>query len=226
MSPETTLAKKRMPLRKRLVRFLVGVALIYGLLIAPWPRWDDAYASYFRGLGTLVFVREASQRSTRFEPTPRDGHSVLSTQILIANRDQRRPDGNVLARVLQIDPRGIGWIPTALVIALTLSTPLPFPRRLGALAAGLVLVHAFILFSVATYIWDESTEVGLLALSAFWKRVLDGVVNLLISQLGASFVAPAVIWIFVSFRNLDFETAGEFGRPVNPRIESDTSRPS
>jgi hypothetical protein len=35
--------------------FSLRFALIFGLLIFPWPGWNDGYGSYFRELGQVVF---------------------------------------------------------------------------------------------------------------------------------------------------------------------------
>jgi hypothetical protein len=113
-----------------------------------------------------------------------------------------------------LDTRSIGWVPTALTMALILATPIPWRRRGAALAGGLVLVHCFILFSLQAWIWDNSSDVSLMRLSGFWQEVAGELDYALINQLGASFSVPVVIWILVTFRRQD---AGKIGLGLQRR---------
>lgn len=184
--------------------FIGRFVLIYGLLIFPWPGWNDFYAGYFRGLGETAFSRENGNRIVLFAIHPvQHGFSHLDVRMTLGNRSLVDSEGNGQAEMVDLDTRSIGWLPTALTAALILATPIPWRRRCGALIGGIVLVHCFILFSLQTWIWDESPALSLLRLSPFWKRVADELEYALITQLGASFSVPLVIWILVTFRRTD-----------------------
>ena len=94
-------------------------------------------------------------------------------------------------------------MPTALTAALVLATPISWRRRLIALAGGLVLIHLFILVSLQSWIWNNSTGVSLLALSSFWQQAADDLNYTLMNQLGVSFSVPVIIWVLVTFRRQD-----------------------
>ena len=111
--------------------------------------------------------------------------------------------GKALVKRTDIDSGSVGWVPTALTIALVLATPIPWPRRLTALAGGLVLIHFFIFFTLQTWIWNNSSDVSLMTLSDFWQNVTDQLDYALMNQIGASFSVPVVIWILVTFRRQD-----------------------
>ena len=66
-----------------------------------------------------------------------------------------------------------------------------------------MLIHLFIFLSIQSWVWDNSTELSLLQLSAFWQRVAGELDFALMNQLGVSFTVPVVIWIFVTFRRQD-----------------------
>jgi hypothetical protein len=183
---------------------IIGFALLYGLLILPWPGWNGAYDRYFCAMGSVFFPDSGGRRLVRFEAA-HTGHPSIDTSITIADRDQANANGKVPGRILLLDARSVGWVPTALIVALTIASPVPWRRRLWALARGLLLVHAFILLSVGCYIWDESAALGLATITPFWKVVADGLVETLITQLGASFVVPALIWFVVTFRIQDLK---------------------
>lgn len=188
-------------LRNPIVGFLCRFALIYGVLILPIPQWNGWYAQYFRALGETAFSRETGQRIVKFE-AHRDpkGLSPLDSRMILSNRDLPEQDGHRYSSMIDLDTRSIGWIPTALTIALILATPVPWARRGWALVWGLALVNVFILFTLQSFIWDESPAVQLTTLSPFWQRVADELEYTLIVQLGASFSVPVLIWILVTFR--------------------------
>jgi hypothetical protein len=193
-----------------MLRFLCWFALLYGLLILPWPGWNSVYGGYFRALGRSLFAEEGGRRMVRFEAAP--GRPAIDTSITIANRDRVDAAGLVPARILWLDARSVGWVPTALITALTVASPVPWKRRCWALGWGLLLVHIFIMFSVGCYIWNESAALGLVNFTPFEKTVAAGLEETLVTQLGASFVVPALIWLVVTFRMIDLNEALAAGR--------------
>ncbi len=193
-----------MPARSLIVGFLWRFALVYGLLIAPWPGFNAVYGKYFRALGQTVFAREGKRRILHFEAVPEELHHALDTRIALANRDHLDPQGRGPVHYLELDARSVGWVPTALLIALVLATPIPWRRRGWSVFLALLAVHGLILFSLAVYIWNHSTEIFLLALHPFWKQVAGDCEETLITQMGPSFVFPVLIWLVVTLRTEDF----------------------
>ena len=186
-------------MRTTIARFLFCFALYFGVLIVPWPGWNAFYGDYFRAIGRAVFPEGSGRWIIRFEAA-RGLRPPLETAITVANREQVRADGRGPAKTLGLDTRSVGWVPTALTLALILASPVPWKRRGRALLWGLTLVHIFIFLSVGCYIWNESASLGLANIPAFWKPVADGLEETLVTQLGASFVMPALIWLVVTFR--------------------------
>jgi hypothetical protein len=183
-------------------RFLPAFVVVFGLLIAPWPGWNGAYADYFRAFGSAVFSVGDGNRVVVFAPSS-GAAPGLDTQVTLGNRALLDEHGRGLLKRTEIDSRSIGWVPTALTIALVAATPIPWRRRLLALAGGLVLIHAFIFFSLLSWIWDNSPDLSLLTLSDFWRSCASQLDYALVAQLGASFSVPVIIWIVVTFRRHD-----------------------
>ena len=199
--------------RNPAIGFLSRFVLIYGLLILPWPGWNDLYSHYFRTLGRMAFSREHDRRIILFEPYHAEhDFTPLDSEMIMGNRDTVDPSGQGLSSTLDLDTRSIGWIPTALTLALILATPVPWRRRGWALVWGLLLIHGFILFSLQTWIWDASPGISLSTLSLFWQGIADDLEYTFITQLGASFSVPVLIWILVTFR---LEDARRFTRKPN-----------
>ncbi len=187
--------------RKQLLGAVGRFVVIFCLLIAPWPGWNDLYRDYFQALAETAFSRQDDQRVVGFQPhVVQHGFSSLDLQMTLGNRALVDSNGNGKAEIMGLDTRSLGWMPTALTIALILATPVPWRQRAWALFWGLILIHAFILFSLQVWIWDESPDVSLFDLSPFWKEVVDDLQYTLITQLGASFSVPILIWILVTVR--------------------------
>jgi hypothetical protein len=189
---------------KSILGFVFRFAVIYGLLIVPWPGWNDLYGRYFESLGEMAFAREGGKGVVHFEPHPlQHGFTSLTSQMTVHNPDPDLPPGRIKAEMVGLDTRSIGWVPTALTLALILATPIPWTRRIRALLVGLILIHAFILFSLQACIWNKSADLSITTLTPFWKYVVDGLDYTLMTQLGASFSVPVIIWILVTFRRQD-----------------------
>jgi len=205
---------------RSLVRFVWRFALIFVLLIIPWPGWNKTYDHYFRALGELAFSRDDNKRLVRFTAPPEQpGHPELTTQMTLGNRDLMGANGTGLGEVVDLDTRSIGWVPTALTASLILATPIRWRRKAWAMFWGLLLVHGFILFSLQMWIWNEEPELSLLTLSPLAKQIVDDTQYLLITQLGASFSVPVLIWLLVSFRREDF-SAGKTRTASREKIRS------
>jgi hypothetical protein len=165
---------------------------------------NELYSSYFRALGEAAFTRQDDQRVVLFDSKhEQHGFSSLDTEMILGNRSLADSSGSGLAETVNLDTRSIGWMPTALTMALILATPVSWRQRAWALLWGLLLIHAFILFSLQVWIWDESPAVSLITLSPFWQTVLDDLEYTLLTQLGASFSVPILIWILVTIRRED-----------------------
>lgn len=189
-----------------IARFLGMFALVYGALIAPWPSWNDRYGTYFRGFCGCFLAHERSDSIVRFRAAP--AGAALDTQIVLVDPRTIDAHGHAKGHILGLDSRGVGWIPTAFLSALVLSTWIGWKRRLGALGLGLVAIHLYLLLAVRAYIWNRTlpeTAVGTFSSAVKW--VAAGLEETMVTQLGPSFVVPAVIWILVTFRKGDLEAA-------------------
>jgi hypothetical protein len=190
-----------MPPLRRIAGFLCRFVLFYGVLIAPWPGWNGVYGRWFRAFNQSFF-HSNQHRILSIEAAPQPG-SPLDTVITLANRNRVDVRGRVTAKKLGLDSRGVGWVPTALFAALALATPVGWRRRAWALFWGLLLIHGFLVFSVGCYIWNQSVDLGIVALPPLGRWAAAGLEETLVTQLGASFVVPALIWLVVTFRVQD-----------------------
>jgi hypothetical protein len=188
--------------RRPIVRFICLFALVYGALIAPWPGWNSLYGRGFRVLCSACLATENGLEIIRVQAA--EPNARLDTQILLIDPARKNSDGKIPVRILGLDSRGVGWIPTALFMALTIAAPVSTRRKGWALGLGLLAVHVYLLLMVEIYIWNESIPAAAGAVSLL-KQIGNGLEETLVTQLGASFVVPTIIWLLVTFRKSDLD---------------------
>lgn len=136
-----------LPLR-RVLWFLLRFALIYGLLLAPWPGLTEGFGKLFSSAADRVFGSDDPTHSVRIrwmDPAqgmigPKWGQdTVLLLEFRGAPR-AARPSIFSLVR----SSRYTGYVPAALLIALVLATPVPWRRRAWAILWGLPLITVFV----------------------------------------------------------------------------------
>ncbi|MFA7345639.1 MAG: hypothetical protein WC003_15175 [Terrimicrobiaceae bacterium] len=183
---------------RTILRFPGIFAVIFAVLILPWLRLGEGDTPVFRTVGTWCFSRDEGQREVTFLESPDKSTRPTYARIEIANRSRLKPDGSGLVRNVDFDARGFGWNPVALLIALVLASPLPWKRRLTALCWGLFWIQFVVMIFLAYIIWNESSEIGLVTMSPFWKNIASAWQHHFIAQF--SLAAPVVVWLLVTFR--------------------------
>ena len=195
--------------RDPIIGFVFRFVFIFGLLIAPWPGWNEWYSHYFQQVSKVALNLGEGKRVVILESNPTDSAANgLDTRMTLCNRELLDASGKGPLKRTGLNTRSIGWVPTALTMALVIATPIPWRRRARSLLGGLVLVQAFILLTLLSWIWDNSSDLSLLTLSPFWKTAVDDLNYALLIQLGASFSVPVMIWVVVTFRRQDAQEIG------------------
>ena len=181
---------------RRFARFVVGFLLLYGLLVLPWPGVRESYASFFRAGGNVLFKSFGSRGTVRFIPADPQ-HGKWDTEGHLIRRD--RP---TYWRV-GFNSRRMGYLPTAVLTALVLATPIPWRRRGWALLWGILLVNGFVVVRLAVAIMRGFRNVDLFVFSSFWNRAVDTIYDVVSISTVTSCVVPAVIWMLVCLRRED-----------------------
>ena len=190
----------KLPPHKAIWTFLGRFLVLYVILTLPWPGGDRLYGEYFRTLCRLFF-HDDDRREIAFKNPAQDSPRPLDTRIEIANRALLHADESGPVRNVDLDARNFAWEPMALLLALTIATPLPWRRRMRALLGGSIALHVLLLLFLSFCIWDESAEIGLVTFSPFWKAVADGFREFLRSE--ATIALPPIIWVLFTIRRED-----------------------
>jgi len=180
--------------RKPVAAFTISLAIVYGLLIAPWPGWRATYGRLFRSMSEAAYGTEREPLIVRVRPAENPPKPGIDTQFVLIKRSDIIPGGSAKARILGIDTRGVGWVPTALLLSLACATPLPWIRRASALLVGLVLVNAYVLFAVAADLWNQSAGLAPISFVTFRPALGNFLEETFLVQLGPSFAFPVLIW--------------------------------
>ncbi len=133
-----------------IVGFFVRFLIVYGILMVSWPGLRDAYGTFFRTGGDLLFGSSGSTGLARFRSLPEmDGIRDTEMQVKKRGWRERAP--------FRISSWYVGYLPTAALVGLIVATPIPWSRRSRALLWGLLLVHGFIALRLAlavAYVWS------------------------------------------------------------------------
>ena len=196
--------------------FPVRLALVYGLLMAPWPGWEDSYGRLHAQASAWLFESADPERRVRIAHTqPEPGSyahlwkqdTVVSLRIAGASVGDRQVPTFGTAR----SSRYTGYTPIALTIALVIALPIPWRRRLVALPWAVLLAVAFSALMLAFFIhgWFYMQEWIVLAeTSAVYETLADTVGGLLVitAGFGPYYIAPVVIAVLVALRRADLES--------------------
>ncbi len=185
---------------KRVASFFGRVLLVYALLVlVPWPGLHEGYAAVVRTACSLLNAGSGSSHDvTILRPTDTDRRHV---KFRLENRVTRK-SVPVTAKL-----RETGFLPTALLVALVLNTPIPWPRRWKALLWAMLVAVVFTALRLEFFIYSTfatAQALGSGPISPFWERVLFHGNVLLVKSPVVSFTVPFVIWALVCFRRDDW----------------------
>jgi hypothetical protein len=207
--------------RQLLPGFVARLFLIYALMIAPWPGLEAGYAALYRsGSNALSGVLGL-------------GHHV-SLHVL-SDEDRASFAGKTDARALALDDTKIvfraggqqltvlhstwysGYIPTALLIALMLATPLRWPGRLRALGWGLLIVSLYLALRMgATFIAGGAIDPFHWLPAPDFRRSLFSALSVTGPGSGLWYVVPLLTWILLVHRRVYQEVVVGVGNGPTP----------
>lgn len=188
---------------RMILAFAIRLVVLYALLILPWLRLGELFASIYRGAVNATAASFGTAGVVRFValPGPHEADVVpapgMDTQITIHNRRTG------VTGTTPHSSRMTGYLPNAVAAALILATPLPLRRRLVALAWGLVWVNLFVASRVAITLFYWFSADGGWALyhpGPILRSVLKTGFELWVVAPTCTFLVPALIWLMVVHR--------------------------
>jgi hypothetical protein len=182
-------------MRRPLLAFLVHFLPIYAVLMIPWPGVRENYRAGLIGAANIFLScipGDAGYRLSADSTRPDVERALLEIQHRTAGRAE-----------LRIDSGEVAYLPTALSIALILSTPVAWKRRIRALVVGFALVNVFIMFRLGLM---AAFTVNLLNAAARgipagrWSKAVAAFAEFIGVGPGLSCIVAVLIWIVVLIR--------------------------
>lgn len=190
---------------KTLLLFLLKALIIYGLLSAPITFYDATYGQFFRKVAEVFFSKFRENGFVKFK----EWKEPAITHVNIGSYALVRPDGTSKTVTNDINTRYLGYIPTILLIALVISSPVSWKRRLIALAAGLILVTLLVIFKQwISLLWlcDQYPWLQLTNFSDTGRKLLNFTYRFISVSSSSVLYFVVAIWLLVTFRVEDFKT--------------------
>jgi len=183
-----------------MVQLSLRFVALYAFLLVPWPALNEVSVNYLKSIGAVIYGGVGDRRELDFESLS-SAQYPHELRVVIVNRSLMNKDGTGPVRNLDFDAGGLVLRPLALIGALIMCTPLPWQRRLKAFLWCVLWEQIIVVGVLGFCIWNESSEISLVALSPFCKQVALSVREMLIAQLDLA--VPILIWIGVIFRRGD-----------------------
>lgn len=178
---------------KMLGGFVLRFALVFGLLILPWPGLQTAVQAGFRVQTRLVTGLILPRQAFRVEKYSDPAHPALDTLVVVMDQEKTGSPGKSGTLGVPLDSISQGWIPLAMLIALLGATPVPWSKRWKALLAGVVviefLVVVTILVAVAFGLTNDNRAVGPNLALVFAHR-------LFVENIWFSFMPSFLLWAY------------------------------
>ena len=128
-----------MPRLRQIILFFVPVIVIYTMLMVPWPGVASRTLAAFHGVANLVYG-SMGDNSAVFGPN-QTGPTGADTEVTLRRPVEIEGRSLTLKGNMAFNARMRYLAPLVLVLALTLSTPIPWRRRWKSVVLGQVVIH-------------------------------------------------------------------------------------
>jgi hypothetical protein len=176
---------------KTLGGFALRFTILFTLLVCPWPGTHSVFSACFRAQTRFLVGAMLPSRSFRVETYSNPRHPTVDILVVLAGRNNDGAAGAESAFGIPFDSASQGWIPFAMWIALILATPLPWSKRLKALAVGSCVIELLVAATILVSVQYTLVGNG----SSAWPRLPLMFANrLLVENIWFSFVPPFLLW--------------------------------
>jgi len=197
-----------MPSRKAILLFFVLTAVLYGLLLIPWPGVLSGYRAAVAGAGNIFFRRIGDALIT-FEPmtTPTPDKDIDVTLKNVVG-------GPTV--LMTINARRL-YLPTAFTVALILAAPIAWRRKLIALALGLMLISVYAGFGVWLKLISAISDprFGAVSLGPSTRKAAMILIAILTKSPVTPYIAALLVFVLVSLRREDVVRLGSTVLPTS-----------
>lgn len=193
---------------RKVVRFILLAVASYALLLLPWPGRSSLIVEPTRALTRTLFGMMDRPVAVQFDTSSDASNWVVTARVSFERRiSTLGPNGQyavrqrVPARFKLSFNTYIDFLAIAMVLALTIATPLRHGKRSLAYlsAAFLSLTFVFGRRVIAILAFASAPTVGLQQFSPQFRSVLGAVNDAMITSTESAFVAAIAIWLLCVF---------------------------
>jgi len=182
-------------------RVAVSLAVFLALLVVgawPWPAIQRGFSAVYCPIANLVIAPQTFGRGAhaRLRPLP---------EIVRGQNDNVTADAALVVSVagyqgdleMGVSVRRDAYLPLWILLALLIAAPLPFARRMKAVAIGIPLMTALNLAALELLVtWTFAFQLrGIYPAdtSSVWRRLVDLAYGAVLTPPGNRFIAPLVV---------------------------------
>lgn len=176
--------------------FAIRLAVVYVLLVLPWPGVNIGFSSLYRRAANAAFGVMGVKEYLSMD-VPSGHHPHEDVELAISNlQTGKRGEVGFFAR-------DWAFLPLAVGIALTLAVPPPWPGRVrsGLILLGLIVLFVYLRIAVASVY--GLCAVGVFPISPAALNILYSVMLGFSATPVVSFVVPVILWLLVLNRHFD-----------------------
>ena len=185
-------------LRRDWVRsFGIRLAIVYALLVIPWPGVEAGFSALYRGTTNALFTTVGLEKYLRLD-VPAVYYPRGDVELTITN-----PQTQGRLRI-EHGSRDWGFLPLAAGLALTLAIPPPWS---GRVRSGIVLMGLIFLFVILRIGVASVYGLGSVRVVSMGPAVLKAIGSFMMGFSATpitSFVVPVILWLLMLYRSFDF----------------------
>ncbi len=186
-----------MPSRRSLILFFVITAVVYGVLLIPWPGLLTGYRSASAALCQLFLGRIGDGRVT-FAPME---YPTLDKDTDVTLQNVKT---GVTAK-MTVNSRRRMYLPAAFTLALIVAAPIAWRRKILAAILGLVLISIYSGAGIWLNLVNALSEprMGAISLGPFVRRIIQVGIKVLIMSPVVPYIAALLVFVMVTVRRED-----------------------
>jgi hypothetical protein len=189
---------------KTLLIFFLKAIVIYLLLTAPFPFYDNMYGKFYRSCGKVFFDRFHGTGIARFSP----GNENRITRLDVGNVTQLDANNQLKTAWVNTETRGFGYLPSVLLVSLVLASPVSWRRKIIALIIGLTLVSLMVMFRLwfqILYLCEQYPWLNLYNFGETQKKIIEYAYQTIVIPINMVLYFVIIVWLLVTFRKEDLK---------------------
>lgn len=183
--------------KKQLIIALAIFMGVYLFLILPDFGMAAKYADFYRKQAYTLFHEFGDNGFVVLEPHEDNGSD--DTRLYLANKTLADQKGNVSSAPFNISTRILGYLPSALLLALFAATPIKWWKRFALMGAGFLILQVFLMGFLYFILLDMYIKTSWLKmyqdLGNSSKKFVSYISETLIHGMGLNNFLVVMIWL-------------------------------